>query len=435
MLETLRDSATGHLLRWASGGRLLPHAEDVDPTLWRMYVSTEKSKNLEPLAIETEKNHYKVGKLRKKRNKGATTATKRDTGRTETRATPAPQAARNGISRHTQTDGNGASPTPDAKAAQQAEGEPHIGDVDKEAPLVAGNIDTAGTWNTEENGQAWADNENLQSWSSEDTPRTQSTADTPQNGSSTALLSTGGQAAHITRSARDLEQSWVTAATGQEGMDISMQQAHVDGDPALQLHSESKDTAWNAVQLEAGKEEVPTAKDVKSDPAAKRVVNVVVWFGPDDPANPLNWSHAKRAFVTAQIYLLTVCTYIGTSIFSPGSHNVQHHFGVGEVAATLGTSLAILGYGLGVMIWSPMSEAIRLGRKPVYLVTLTIFVGLQIPTALAKNFGMLLAFRFLSGIFGAPVLAIGGASINDMYPPTQRGYAIILWDVFSIAAP
>jgi len=82
-----------------------------------------------------------------------------------------------------------------------------------------------------------------------------------------------------------------------------------------------------------------------------------------------------------------------------------------------------------------MSEAIRLGRKPVYLVTLTVFVGLQVPTALAKNFGMLLAFRFLSGIFGAPVLAMGGASINDMYTPTQRGYAIILWDVVSVAAP
>lgn len=82
-----------------------------------------------------------------------------------------------------------------------------------------------------------------------------------------------------------------------------------------------------------------------------------------------------------------------------------------------------------------MSEAIRIGRKPVYLVTLTVFVGLQVPTALAQNFGMLLAFRFLSGIFGAPVLAIGGASINDMYTPTQRGYAIVLWDVVSVAAP
>ena len=114
---------------------------------------------------------------------------------------------------------------------------------------------------------------------------------------------------------------------------------------------------------------------------------------------------------------------------------MEHHFGVSSVLATLGTSLAIFGYGLGVMIWSPMSEAIRIGRKPVYIVTLLVFMVLQAGTALAANFGMLLAFRFLSGIFGAPVLAIGGASINDMYNPVQRGYAIVLWDVVSIAAP
>ena len=82
-----------------------------------------------------------------------------------------------------------------------------------------------------------------------------------------------------------------------------------------------------------------------------------------------------------------------------------------------------------------MSEAIRIGRKPVYIVTLLVFVALQAGTALARNFGMLLAFRFLSGIFGAPVLAMGGASITDMYSPTERGYAIVIWDVVSIATP
>ena len=114
---------------------------------------------------------------------------------------------------------------------------------------------------------------------------------------------------------------------------------------------------------------------------------------------------------------------------------MQTSFGVGRTVATLGTSLAILGYGLGVMIWSPMSEAIRLGRKPIYVGTLIVFVALQVPTVLAINIKMLLVFRFLGGIFGSPVLAIGGASINDMYTPSDRGYAVVLWDVVSIATP
>ena len=87
------------------------------------------------------------------------------------------------------------------------------------------------------------------------------------------------------------------------------------------------------------------------------------------------------------------------------------------------------------MFWSPLSEAIRIGRKPIYIGTLLVFVALQIPTVLAKNIEMLLIFRFLGGIFGSPVLAIGGASINDMYSASERSYAIVLWDVVSIVTP
>lgn len=63
------------------------------------------------------------------------------------------------------------------------------------------------------------------------------------------------------------------------------------------------------------------------------------------------------------------------------------------------------------MIFSPMSEIPQIGRNPVYLATLAVFVAFQAPTALASNFGMLLAFRFLTGFFGSPVLATGGASL------------------------
>ncbi|KAH7032144.1 hypothetical protein B0J12DRAFT_543406, partial [Macrophomina phaseolina] len=55
-----------------------------------------------------------------------------------------------------------------------------------------------------------------------------------------------------------------------------------------------------------------------------------------------------------------------------------------------------------------------LGRNPIYFITLVVFVVLQVPTALATNFGILLAFPFLTGFFGSTVLATGGASIADM---------------------
>jgi DHA1 family multidrug resistance protein-like MFS transporter len=86
------------------------------------------------------------------------------------------------------------------------------------------------------------------------------------------------------------------------------------------------------------------------------------------------------------------------------------------------------------MIFSPMSEIPQIGRNPVYLITLALFVALQVPTALATNFGMLLAFRFITGFFGSPVLATGGASLADMYAPSKRAYAMSIWGIAAIVS-
>lgn len=82
-----------------------------------------------------------------------------------------------------------------------------------------------------------------------------------------------------------------------------------------------------------------------------------------------------------------------------------------------------------------MSEIPYFGRNPVYFGTLVVFVIFQVPTALAVNFGMLLAFRFLTGFFGSPVLATGGATIGDMYAPNKRAYGISVWGIAAVCGP
>lgn len=87
------------------------------------------------------------------------------------------------------------------------------------------------------------------------------------------------------------------------------------------------------------------------------------------------------------------------------------------------------------MLWAPLSEIPQIGRNPLYLGTLFVFVILQLPVALAPNFATLLIFRFLTGFFGSPVLATGGASIGDIYRPMRRAYPIAIWGVAAICGP
>ena len=47
------------------------------------------------------------------------------------------------------------------------------------------------------------------------------------------------------------------------------------------------------------------------------------------------------------------------------------------------------------MVWSPLSQETPIGRMPIYILTLALFVVLQVPVALTTNYGNLMAFRFL----------------------------------------
>lgn len=61
-----------------------------------------------------------------------------------------------------------------------------------------------------------------------------------------------------------------------------------------------------------------------------------------------------------------------------------------------------------------MSEIPIFGRNVPYVATFAIYVILCVPTALVDNLGGLLVLRFLTGFFGSPCLANGGATMQDL---------------------
>src|SRR2546430_275475 len=73
--------------------------------------------------------------------------------------------------------------------------------------------------------------------------------------------------------------------------------------------------------------------------------------------------------------------------------------------------------GIGPMILSPLSEVPAIGRNPIYMATLFLFVILQIPAVTTSNYSVLMAMRFLTGFVGSPALATGGASLADIWAP------------------
>ncbi|KAF5325000.1 hypothetical protein D9619_009780 [Psilocybe cf. subviscida] len=163
--------------------------------------------------------------------------------------------------------------------------------------------------------------------------------------------------------------------------------------------------------------------------------NIVGWYDDNDQENPMNWSLAKRVTVTGLICLLTFSVYIGSAIYTASIPGVVDTFHVSQSVATLGLSLYVIGYGTGPIILSPLSEIPSIGRRPIYIITLLIFVALQVPALYANNIHTLLAMRFFAGFFGSPALATGGATIQDMFNHMKLPYAIIPWSVTALCGP
>jgi hypothetical protein len=103
----------------------------------------------------------------------------------------------------------------------------------------------------------------------------------------------------------------------------------------------------------------------------------------------------KKLFVTFQICMYTMAVYMGSSIYTPSIPGVMVRFGVGPQLASMGLSMYVLAYGLGPMLFSPLSELPLIGRNPPYMITFAIFVILLVPTALVDNFPGLIV-RILS---------------------------------------
>ena len=162
---------------------------------------------------------------------------------------------------------------------------------------------------------------------------------------------------------------------------------------------------------------------------------LVDFYDTDDPDNPQNWSLRKKMFVQFIICYYTLAVYIGSALYAPSETGVIQQFGVSLTASSLGLSLYVLAYGIGPMLWAPLSEIPVIGRNPPYVATLVIFVILTVPAAVVQNFAGLLVLRFLQGFFGSPCLATGGASLGDMYSLMKLPYALCLWALFATGGP
>ena len=160
---------------------------------------------------------------------------------------------------------------------------------------------------------------------------------------------------------------------------------------------------------------------------------MVEFNGHDDPLHPMNWPTGKKIWIGGICAYTCLCSTFASSVFSSSTEALGEAFGVSTEVATLSTSLYVLGYAFGPLMWGPMSELY--GRRLPITIAMFGFTVFSAGVATGKDLQTVLICRFFTGVMGSSPLSIVAAIFADMFSNEQRGKAIALFALTVFMGP
>jgi len=153
----------------------------------------------------------------------------------------------------------------------------------------------------------------------------------------------------------------------------------------------------------------------------------IVSFSRNDPLNPYCWKFSKKLYVTLTGIALVLNSTIGSSIAAGASSQTANHFDItNQAQLVLPTSMYLVGYVLGPLAFSPLSETY--GRKIVMISTFILYTAFTIGCALAPSWSGLIIMRLLVGTGAStPISVIGGIYADIYSTPKARGRAMAIF--------
>jgi len=129
---------------------------------------------------------------------------------------------------------------------------------------------------------------------------------------------------------------------------------------------------------------------------------------------------------------LTTFGPMAIDLYLPAFPDVARDLGVSVMTVPLTLTVAMLGLGLGQVLYGPLSD--RYGRTRPLIAGLMLFTIASIACAFAPNFGVLLAMRFLQSLGGSAGVVIARAIVRDLYRGKALAQALsIVVMVFALA--
>lgn len=120
-----------------------------------------------------------------------------------------------------------------------------------------------------------------------------------------------------------------------------------------------------------------------------------------------------------------------TPILAAGFDNVAATYQVSIPQVALTTGLYMMGLGIGSVVASP--TAILFGKRPVYLVSIILFLISSVWCAVSPNYSSLVVARIFQGLAVSPVECLPSATIAEIFFLHERAYRLGIYTLLLLS--
>ncbi|KAF3763023.1 MFS general substrate transporter [Cryphonectria parasitica EP155] len=160
----------------------------------------------------------------------------------------------------------------------------------------------------------------------------------------------------------------------------------------------------------------------------------VSFDAPSDPLNAREWPLWYRMWAIAAVSYSTWVVVLYSTSYTAAIPGLMVAFDEPQQSvATLGVTTYLLGLAVGSLIVAPMSELF--GRRPVYLLCLTVSTLLVLPCALATGLAEIVVVRFFGALFASVMVCNGAGTIADISTDDDRAMYMSLWSIAPLNGP
>ncbi|KAF2800436.1 fluconazole resistance protein 1 [Melanomma pulvis-pyrius CBS 109.77] len=174
-------------------------------------------------------------------------------------------------------------------------------------------------------------------------------------------------------------------------------------------------------------------REFESSVSSFSVESVVDFEGPDDPADPYNWSPLYKWTLVILISFLSLVVNLAILMCAPATSQILKELhSTNKLHATILVSIWELGEVVGPFLLAPLSEIY--GRLPVFHSFNIMFILFAVGAALSKNMETLIAMRFFLGLSVASTI-LNPCIVGDMFREEERGRALGIMGMIPFIAP